>query len=145
MASRTRWTWVWVDSGSWWWTGRPGVLWSMGLQRVRHDWETELNWTEFTQNIYEISEKSWIICIRINCVCYIFSILYLPLINQKKKNDLLRKMVLANFISSTFLHSPSVSLDSRACLRRRVQDGDTCIPVGDSFWYLAKLIQFCKV
>ena len=46
MASLTRWTWVWVDSGSWWWTGRPGVLWFMGLQRVRHDWVTELNWTE---------------------------------------------------------------------------------------------------
>ena len=36
--------WVWVNSGSWWWTGRPGVLWFMGLQRVRHDWATELNW-----------------------------------------------------------------------------------------------------
>ena len=41
-----RWTWVWVDSGSWWWTGRPGVLRFMGLQRVGHDWATELNWTE---------------------------------------------------------------------------------------------------
>ena len=37
MASPTQWTWVWVDSGSWWWTGRPGVLQSMGLQRVGHD------------------------------------------------------------------------------------------------------------
>ena len=46
MASPTRWTWVWVNSGSWWWTGRPGVLQSMGSQRVRHDWATELNWTE---------------------------------------------------------------------------------------------------
>ena len=46
MASLTRWTWVWVNSGSWWWTGRPGVLGFMGLQRVRHDWATELNWTE---------------------------------------------------------------------------------------------------
>ena len=45
MASLTQWTWVWVNSGSWWWTGRPGVLPSMGLQRVRHDW-AELNWTE---------------------------------------------------------------------------------------------------
>ena len=36
----------WVNSGSWWWTGRPGVLQFMGLQRVRHDWATELNWTE---------------------------------------------------------------------------------------------------
>ena len=46
MASPTRWTWVWVDSGSLWWPGRPGVLWFTGLQRVRHDWVTELNWTE---------------------------------------------------------------------------------------------------
>ena len=44
MASPTQWTCVWVNSGSWWWTGRPGVLRSMGLQRVGHDWETELNW-----------------------------------------------------------------------------------------------------
>ena len=45
MAPPTQWTWVWVDSGSWWWTGRPGVLRLMGSQRVRHDWVTELNWT----------------------------------------------------------------------------------------------------
>ena len=43
MASLTRWTWVWVDSGSWWWTGRPGMLQFMGSQRVGHDWATELN------------------------------------------------------------------------------------------------------
>ena len=42
----TQWTWVWVNSGSWWWTGRPGVLRFMGSQRVGHDWVTELNWTE---------------------------------------------------------------------------------------------------
>ena len=41
-----RWTWVWVSSGSWWWTGKPSVLQSMGSQRVGHDWATELNWTE---------------------------------------------------------------------------------------------------
>ena len=46
MASQTLWTWVWVNSGSWWWTERPGVLQSMGLQRVRHDWATELNLTD---------------------------------------------------------------------------------------------------
>ena len=44
MASPTRWTWVWVNSGSWWWTGRHGVLRFMGSQRVGHDWATELNW-----------------------------------------------------------------------------------------------------
>ena len=42
MASLPRWTWVWVDSEIWWWTGRPGVLRFMGSQRVRHDWVTEL-------------------------------------------------------------------------------------------------------
>ena len=46
MASLTWWTWVWVNSGSWWWTGRPGVLRFMMSQRVGHDWATELNWTE---------------------------------------------------------------------------------------------------
>ena len=46
MASPTRWTWVWVNFGSWWWTGRLGVLQFMGSQRVGHDWVTELNWTE---------------------------------------------------------------------------------------------------
>ena len=45
MVSPTQWTWVWVDSGSWWWTGKPGVVWFMGSQRVRHNWVTEWNWT----------------------------------------------------------------------------------------------------
>ena len=44
MASLIQWTWVWVDSGSRWWTGRPGMLCFMGSQRVRHDWVTKLNW-----------------------------------------------------------------------------------------------------
>ena len=42
MASPTRWTWVWVNSRSWWWTGRPGMLWFMGSQKVGHNWATEL-------------------------------------------------------------------------------------------------------
>ena len=45
IALLTQWTWVWVNSRSWWWTGMPGMLQSMGLQRVGHDWVTELNWT----------------------------------------------------------------------------------------------------
>ena len=44
MASLTQWTWVWVSSGSWWWTGKPGVLQSMGSQRVGYNWVAELNW-----------------------------------------------------------------------------------------------------
>ena len=46
MASPTWWTWVWAGSGSWWWTGKPDVLQSVGSQRVGHDWATELNWTD---------------------------------------------------------------------------------------------------
>ena len=53
MASLTQWTWVWVNSGSWWWTRRPGVLRFMGSQRVGHDWVTEPNWTN------TISLKTW--------------------------------------------------------------------------------------
>ena len=56
MASPTQWTWDWVNCRSWWWTwaGRPGVLQSMGLQRVRHDWATELNWTFKTVSVGRI-------------------------------------------------------------------------------------------
>ena len=56
MASPTQWTWVWVNSGSWWWTGRPGMLQSMGLQRVRHD----CDWTDLTDNIKLVGHIEWI-------------------------------------------------------------------------------------
>ena len=46
MATPTQWTWVWVSSSSWWWTGKPSILQSMGSQIVRYDW-TELSWTEY--------------------------------------------------------------------------------------------------
>ena len=46
MASPTQWTWVWVNSRNWWWTGKPGMLQSMRWQRVRHNWATELNWAK---------------------------------------------------------------------------------------------------
>ena len=55
MASPTRWIWVWASSRSWWWTGKPGVLQSTGLQRVRHDWVTELNWTDTPINLKKCS------------------------------------------------------------------------------------------
>ena len=51
MPSPTRWTWVWVNSGSWWWTQRPRVLRFMGSQRVGHDWATELNWILLKNNL----------------------------------------------------------------------------------------------
>ena len=52
MASLTRWTWVWVNSGSWWWTGRPGMLRFMGSQRVGHDWATDLIWSDLKSAIF---------------------------------------------------------------------------------------------
>ena len=56
----TEWTWVWVSSGSWWWTGKPGVLQPMGLRRVGHDWATERNWTGIPQILKNSrSEISW--------------------------------------------------------------------------------------
>ena len=63
MASPTRWTWVWTSSGSWWWTGKPGVLQYIGSRRVGHDWVTELNWTSLdlshvTQAGYRISWRT---------------------------------------------------------------------------------------
>ena len=57
MASPTQWTCVWVDSGSWWWTGRPGMLQFMELLRVRHDWVTELNCKSQT---FEKHRADWI-------------------------------------------------------------------------------------
>ena len=62
MASATQWTWVWVNSRSWWWTGRPGVLWSMRSQRAGHNWATELNWAEHTRhrnNLFPLTDE-WI-------------------------------------------------------------------------------------
>ena len=50
MASMTRWPWVWASSGSWWWTGKPGVLQSTGLQRIGHNWATELNFLIYTES-----------------------------------------------------------------------------------------------
>ena len=49
MASPTWWTWVWASSRSWWWTGKPGMMQSMELQRVRQDWVTELNWYKMSE------------------------------------------------------------------------------------------------
>ena len=59
MASSIQWTWVWVNSGSWWWTGRPGVLQFMGSQRVWHDWATALNWTEHSYTIFHSNTKEY--------------------------------------------------------------------------------------
>ena len=62
MASLTRWMWVWVNSGRWLWTGRPGVLRFMGLQRVGHNWATELNWTGFPGVKLLHVQHMWCVC-----------------------------------------------------------------------------------
>ena len=70
MASPTRWTWVWASSRSWWWTGKPGVLQSMGSQRLGHDWTNELNWTESYFNSLMVP-----VCIVYLFHCFAFNIL----------------------------------------------------------------------
>ena len=52
MVSLIQWAWVWVNTGSWWWTKKPVMFWSMELQRVRHNWVTELNGTDSINNVY---------------------------------------------------------------------------------------------
>ena len=87
MATPTQWTWVWVDSGIWWWTGRPGVLWFTGLQRVRHDWVTELNWTWYYQGPLRFGSclpLHSIACYHSPCISHyrsrtLFSFLYLSI------------------------------------------------------------------
>ena len=72
MASPTQWTWFWASSRSWWQTGKPGVLQSMVLQRIRHDWATELNWTDL--------ESSWSLFWLFFCYLQDFKIFSLSLI-----------------------------------------------------------------
>ena len=71
MVSPTRWTWVWVNCGGWWWSGKAGVLQSMGSQRVRHDWATELNWTEC--KIYKQTSRA----LSVNCNWEVTYVTYL--------------------------------------------------------------------
>ena len=60
VASPTQWTWVWINSRNWWWTGKPGMLQFMGLQRVRHNWATELNWTELSERQeWQKAKRNW--------------------------------------------------------------------------------------
>ena len=59
MASPTRCTWVWVNSGTWWWTGRPGMLRFMGLQRIGHHWATDLNWTREERQQLLVFNARW--------------------------------------------------------------------------------------
>ena len=112
MASPTQCTWVWVNSGSWWWTGRPGVLRFMGSQKVRHDWGTELKrvilpliwflrccyklwrfWYSVHSWLYELSMHARIVVSSISC----------PLISGSIPNwDNLHMFPPSNFFSENF-------------------------------------------
>ena len=69
MASPILWTWIWVNSGSWWWTGRPGVLRFMRSQRVRHNWVTELNWPVNKHSHFsQIISETWYLALVLKCI-----------------------------------------------------------------------------
>ena len=70
MASPTRWTWVWASSRSWWWTGKPGVIQSMGSQRVGYNWATEQQQSFILYALPEHHSKTHI------CLCSKFPISY---------------------------------------------------------------------
>ena len=101
MASPTRWTWVWVNSGSWWWTGRPGVLRFMELQRIGHEWATELNWTDS----YSICDVVYLLVVLI-CISLvtnavnIFSCVYWPFCISSFKKCLFKSC--AHFLIGNF-------------------------------------------
>ena len=80
MASQTQWTWVWASSGSWWWAGKPSVLQSMGSQRVRHGWVSELNWGHIEATWMSINR--WM---NTEFVIHIYNEIFL---SCKKKNEL---------------------------------------------------------
>ena len=59
MASQTVWTWVWASSRRWWWTGKPGMLQSLGLQRVGHNWATEITTCACNPSCVPLDGKSF--------------------------------------------------------------------------------------
>ena len=77
MTSPTQWTWIWVNFRHWWWTGRPGVLLSMELQRVRRDWVTELTWTELCCSVLAAGKVggNYCLCVLYLRVCFGFTYL----------------------------------------------------------------------
>ena len=81
MASLTQWTWIWVNSGSWRWTGRPGVLQSMGSQRVGHNWATEL---EVEQHVGASSSIISLPNTDIVCIWSVLEVAALAAIVEKK-------------------------------------------------------------
>ena len=102
MASLTWWTWVWVNSGSWWWTGRPGVLRCMGSQRVGHDWATDLIWSSW---VFKLSQE-----LSLCPVTWCSSIIYLgPTPHQGPGPTSFSPLVSFKFIHPWHLHCSSLT------------------------------------
>ena len=99
MASLTGWTWVSANSGSWWWTGRPGVLRFMGSQRVGHDWATELIWSDLTHSQMLIS-VSFIFSWMLSILLVFHTVIFTKIIISPTYNGL-------NYLWSVDLSSPS--------------------------------------
>ena len=74
MASLTRWTWVSVNSGRWWWTRRPGMLWFMGLQRVGHDWATDLIWSDSFYSLFLYFSLNYLCALSIAIIYGVYDI-----------------------------------------------------------------------
>ena len=107
MASLTQWTWVWVNSKSWWWTGRPGVLRFMGSQRVGHDWATGLNWmyTYVPSREHKLQITSHKISqdLVINCQLSLSEVFHLP--SPELKSHLCPNFSLPHIFSSPVISS----------------------------------------
>ena len=99
MASPTQWTWVWVGLRSWYWTGRPDVLWFMGSQRVRHDWATELNWTE--QSMKGLLSSH--LCQHV-LLLKLFCVLHFMLTNPTFKKKKIHFIVSIQLITSSYVY-----------------------------------------
>ena len=136
MASPTQWTWVWVNSRSWWWTGRPGVVQSMGLQRTGHDWATELNcvtlcvrqlancipWMLCTGHLFWGCACLWIFVLHLIILCF-SALLSLPVC-------LIHSYPMHAWPTESLGHSHSGCCHHKAWLRWRVDSKE----VSNFFW-----------
>ena len=128
MASLTRWTWVWVDSKNWWWTGRPGMLRFMGMQRFEHDWATKLNWTE--HGLVHRNKKQFALLL----VCPIRKLpqASYPYPSEGRQNENHNHRKLTKLITWTTALSNSMKLWAMLC--GATQDGWFMVESSDEMW-----------
>ena len=145
MTSPTRWTWVWASTGSWWWTGKPGVLQFMGSQRVGHDWVTELNLTELITISLCILKK----CSLLYLIVFssFFILLYISFllstlgIFSTKDECSCNRLLFSHILGSKNNFGRGVGCGGGG---REVQEGgDTCIHIADTLC-CAPETQHCK-